>query len=88
MRKFLSRLIVAIAPCTVSVPSHVQAADLLKVHVKVQQEKHNAVVHFSKAAIGQFGVPSGSEANAFIGVTADFGATLPAYILGSSLNSL
>jgi hypothetical protein len=60
---------------------NVHAADLLKTRVNVQQEKRNAIVHFSKAAIGQFAAPEESDFNAFIGVTNDFGSTIPAYVL-------
>lgn len=81
MQKRLSRLFAAVAPCLLALPLHGQAAELLKARVNVQQEKHDAVVHFSKAAIGQFAVPSTSDANAFIGVTNDFGGTLPIYVL-------
>lgn len=81
MKNFSACLISAVVPCLMAVPLSAQSAELLKARVNVQQEKRDAVVHFSKAAIGQFGVPSGPDANAFIGVTSDFGGTLPVYVL-------
>ena len=81
MQKFLSRLLLVLAPCAAVFPLHVAAAKLLDARVNVQQEKHNALVHFSNAAISTFGVPSSSELNAFVGVTPDFGGTLPAFVV-------
>lgn len=86
MDKLFFRVLIALAPCVAA--TCVQAADLLKAHVNVQQEKHDAVVHFSKAAIGQFAVPSESDFNAFIGTTDDFGATIPIYVLFKKTMSL
>lgn len=88
MRKIFSRLLIAIAPCVVASPLPVQAADLLTARVNVQQEKHNAVVHFSKAAIGQFAAPPESDFNAFIGVTGDFGSAIPVYVVFKKTMSL
>lgn len=81
MQKLFFRLLIALAPCMAAAPCSVQAADLVKVRLNVQQEKHNAVVHFSKAAIGQFATPDNAAFNAYIGVTGDFGATIPVYVL-------
>ena len=88
MQKRFLRLLIALAPCLVAAPVSVQAADLVKLRVNVQQEKRNAVVHFSKAAIGQVGETPESEFNAFIGVTDDFGATIPVYVLFKNTMSL
>lgn len=81
MQRIFSRLSIAIAAGIAATSTGAQAPDLLKARVNVQQEKHNAIVHFSKAAIGQFAAPSESDFNAFIGVTDDFGSTIPAYVL-------
>ncbi len=81
MQKLMSRLFIAIAPFTIAIPLQVQAADLVKLRVNVQQEKHHAVVHFTDAVIAQVGVPSGSGFNAFQGVTTDFGEMIPVFVL-------
>ena len=81
MRKLLSRLTVAIAAGTAAIAFPVQAAKLLDARVNVQQEKHNVVVHFANAAIGVFAAPANSDLNSFIGVTSDFGGTLPVFVV-------
>ena len=81
MKGFSFGFKLAAVSCLIALPFQVQSAELLKARLNVQQEKHDVVVRFSKAAIGQFGVPSGPDSNAFIGVTNDFGGTLPVYVL-------
>lgn len=81
MQEFMSRLLVAVASCALAIPLPCQAAELVKLRVNVQQEKRNVVVKFKNAAIGQVAVPSDASMNAFIGVTSDFGESLPVYIL-------
>ena len=88
MQKRFIHLLIATAFSLPTTFLNVHAADLLKARVNVQQEKHNAVVHFSKAAIGQFATPEESDFNAFIGVTNDFGSTIPVYILFKHTMSL
>lgn len=81
MQKRVIHLLLATASSLATTFMNVHAADLLKTRVNVQQEKHNAVVRFSKAAIGQFAAPEESDFNAFIGVTNDFGSAIPVYVL-------
>lgn len=88
MQKRVIHLLLATALSFVTTFMNVHAADLLKARVNVQQEKHDAVVHFSKAAIGQFAVPEESDFNAFIGVTNDFGSAIPVYVLFKHTMSL
>lgn len=88
MQKKFLRLFVAIAAALVAASGTSQAAELLNLRVNVQQEKRNAVVHFSKAAIGQVAIPSDADFNAFIGVTSDFGDSIPVYVIFKTMMSL
>lgn len=88
MQKKFFRLFIAIAAAVGAASSTSQAAELLKMRVNVQQEKRNAVVHFSKAAIGQVAIPSDADYNAFIGVTSDFGESIPIYVVFKTMMSL
>lgn len=88
MQKRFSALFIAIAAAVGAASTSAQAAELLKMRVNVQQEKRNAVIHFSKAAIGQVAVPSDADYNAFIGVTSDFGDSIPAYVVFKTMMSL
>ena len=54
-------------------------AELVKLRVNVQAEKHNTVVHFTKGAVASLG--GGNEPNGISGVTGDFGAPLPISII-------
>ena len=81
MKKRMSRPLLSLAVSGLVIPLYVHAADLVNLKVNVQQEKHNVVVHFKKAAIGQVAVPSDADMNAFIGVTDDLGGPLPVYVL-------
>jgi hypothetical protein len=88
MQKRVICTLLATASCLATAFINVHAADLLKARVNVQQEKRNAIVHFSKAAIGQFAAPEESDLNAFIGVTNDFGSAIPVYVLFKHTMSL
>ena len=81
MLKLLPCLTVAAVACIGAFTLPVQGANLLDARVNVQQEKHDVVVHFTNAAIGQFAEPSEADPNAFIGVTSDFGGTLPIFVV-------
>ena len=73
--------ILFVLPSLAAASFSAHADDPVDFRVNAQQEKHNAVVHFSKAAIGQFGKNHGTNFDLFIGVTNDFGGTLPVYVL-------
>lgn len=88
MQKKFPRLLIAIAAAVGAAFSTSQAAELLKMRINVQQEKRNTVVHFSKAAIGQVAIPSDADFNAFIGVTSDFGVSIPVYVVFKTMISL
>ena len=78
--KYLKKYVISAVilwPCI----STVGAAELIKLRLNVQEEKHNIAVNFSKSAIASIGVDA-SIINGFSGVTSDFsGHELPLNLL-------